>query len=59
MVKMTAPYIPGYLGFRESEFAVELVTRLESLKPKLVPHVIFVDGNGILHHHGKYCNACT
>ncbi|XP_039599322.1 endonuclease V-like isoform X2 [Polypterus senegalus] len=52
MVAITAPYIAGFLAFRETPFLVEAVLRLQREKPSLVPQVIFVDGNGLLHHRG-------
>jgi len=52
MVKLTAPYIPGFLAFREVEFIVELINKLKRDKPNLVPQMILVDGNGILHPRG-------
>uniref|UniRef100_A0A803TFJ9 Endonuclease V n=1 Tax=Anolis carolinensis TaxID=28377 RepID=A0A803TFJ9_ANOCA len=53
MVGVSAPYVAGFLAFREAPFLVEAVQRLEERAPGLVPQVLFVDGNGILHHRGK------
>ncbi len=39
-----APYVPGFLGYREAGLAVETYHMLE-----LDPDVLMVDGNGILH----------
>jgi len=52
MVKLTLPYIPGFLAFREVPFLKYLVDDLRDHHPELVPQVIFVDGNGILHPQG-------
>lgn len=49
MVELTAPYIPGFLAFREAEFIVKKFDRLQNLKPEIMPQAIMVDGNGILH----------
>ncbi len=49
MVKLTGPYIPGFLAFREVEHLVKLVNKCELSKQV---KIIFVDGNGILHPHG-------
>ena len=49
MVKLTAPYIPGYLAFREAPHLLALLEKLRAEQPSLVPQVIFVDGNGLLH----------
>lgn len=51
-VKLTAPYIAGYLAFREVSFLVDLLNELKSESPALVPQVIMVDGNGKLHPKG-------
>ena len=51
-VVLTAPYIPGYLAFREVEFLCDLLKELRTSAPHLVPEVILVDGNGILHPNG-------
>ncbi|XP_074642585.1 endonuclease V-like [Tubulanus polymorphus] len=48
-VKLTAPYIPGFLAFREVNFLVDEVNRLKRMKPQYVPDVVLVDGNGLLH----------
>ena len=48
-VVLRAPYIPGYLAFREVDFLLELLAHLRATRPDLVPQAILVDGNGILH----------
>jgi len=57
LVKLTKPYIPGFLAFREVNFLVDLVNQLRAQKPALVPQIIFVDGNGTLHTRG-FGSAC-
>ncbi|XP_069337884.1 endonuclease V isoform X1 [Eulemur rufifrons] len=52
MVSLTAPYVSGFLAFREVPFLVDAVRRLQAKEPGLVPQVILVDGNGVLHHRG-------
>ncbi|XP_048343676.1 endonuclease V isoform X2 [Sphaerodactylus townsendi] len=52
MVVVNAPYVAGFLAFREAPFLVEAVQRLEQHQPGLRPQVLLVDGNGILHHRG-------
>jgi len=49
MVQMTAPYIPGFLGFREAGALSQMVDLQVREKPELTPGVLMVDGNGILH----------
>ncbi|XP_013409975.1 uncharacterized protein LOC106173387 [Lingula anatina] len=48
-IQLTAPYIPGFLAFREVPFLVESFERLKKKNPELMPQVVLVDGNGILH----------
>ncbi|XP_048223288.1 endonuclease V [Perognathus longimembris pacificus] len=52
MVSLTAPYISGFLAFREVPSLVDLVQRLRETEPGLLPQVLLVDGNGVLHHRG-------
>ncbi|XP_072263427.1 endonuclease V isoform X2 [Pyxicephalus adspersus] len=52
MVTLDAPYIAGFLAFREVPSLVEAVKILEEKRPDLMPQVLLVDGNGILHHRG-------
>ncbi|XP_043318739.1 endonuclease V isoform X3 [Cervus canadensis] len=52
MVTLTAPYVSGFLAFREVSFLVDAVQRLQEREPCLMPQVLFVDGNGVLHHRG-------
>ncbi|XP_068007370.1 endonuclease V isoform X2 [Melanerpes formicivorus] len=52
MVAVSAPYVAGFLAFREVPFLVEALQRLEQQKPELKPQVLLVDGNGLLHPRG-------
>jgi len=52
IVRLRAPYIPGFLAFRECDFLVELIDELRETRSDLLPQVILVDGNGILHPRG-------
>ena len=52
LVTIKEEYIPGFLAFREVEFLADLINELKHTNLKLVPQVIFVDGNGILHPRG-------
>ncbi|XP_077611427.1 endonuclease V isoform X3 [Crocuta crocuta] len=52
MVSLTAPYVSGFLAFREVPFLVDAVRRLREQEPGLMPQVLLVDGNGLLHHQG-------
>ncbi|KFQ62569.1 Endonuclease V, partial [Pelecanus crispus] len=50
MVAVSAPYVAGFLAFREVSFLVEAVQLQE--EPRLKPQVLLVDGNGLLHPRG-------
>ncbi|XP_028709433.1 endonuclease V isoform X4 [Peromyscus leucopus] len=52
MVHLKAPYVSGFLAFREVPFLVELVQRLQQKEPGFMPQVLLVDGNGVLHQRG-------
>ena len=66
-VQVSAPYIPGFLAFREVNFLLDMVHELQRDLPEFVPDVIMVDGNGILHpnrfglasHLGVMCGIPT
>ncbi|XP_009079070.1 PREDICTED: LOW QUALITY PROTEIN: endonuclease V, partial [Acanthisitta chloris] len=49
MVTVSAPYVPGFLAFREVPVLVEAVQRLQQARLK---RVLLVDGNGLLHPRG-------
>jgi len=49
MVKMTDPYIPGFLAFREANFLCDMVREQKRNEPELTPSLLMIDGNGILH----------
>ncbi|XP_033984324.1 endonuclease V-like [Trematomus bernacchii] len=57
MVTLTAPYIAGFLAFRETPFLLESLQRLERDQPQLLPQVVFVDGNGLFHYR-EFGLAC-
>eukprot|EP01119_Soliformovum_irregulare_P019493 TRINITY_DN6184_c0_g1_i1.p1 TRINITY_DN6184_c0_g1~~TRINITY_DN6184_c0_g1_i1.p1 ORF type:complete len:378 (+),score=101.51 TRINITY_DN6184_c0_g1_i1:97-1230(+) len=52
MIKLTAPYIPGLLAFREIPSVLVLLEKLKSERPDVYPQCMIVDGNGILHMRG-------
>ena len=39
MIQLTAPYIAGYLAFREADFLVEKIEKLKNSKPDIMPQV--------------------
>lgn len=49
MVKLTAPYIPSFLGFREADILSKMVSEQKMKDPSVTPGVLMVDGNGLLH----------
>jgi deoxyinosine 3'endonuclease (endonuclease V) len=46
-----APYVPSYLAYREMDPLIELINdhKSKNCAERLVPSVIFVDGNGMWH----------
>jgi endonuclease V len=46
---LRVPYVPSFLAFREIDPLVRLVQKQRQRQPSLTPHVILVDGNGVLH----------
>mmetsp|Transcript_90653 Transcript_90653/g.157114 ORF Transcript_90653/g.157114 Transcript_90653/m.157114 type:complete len:295 (-) Transcript_90653:5-889(-) len=52
MVQLTVPYLAGYLAFREVPFLLQSLENLRSSQPMLMPQILIVDGNGILHPRG-------
>ncbi|KAI4886202.1 hypothetical protein NFI96_027052, partial [Prochilodus magdalenae] len=57
MVTLSAPYIAGFLAFREAPPLLQLLQRLESEQPSLMPQVLLVDGNGLFHYR-EFGLAC-
>ena len=51
------PFVPGFLGIREAEPLTRLIRRQMKCFPKLTPHCVMVDGNGLLHIR-KFGIAC-
>ncbi|NWS12019.1 ENDOV Endonuclease, partial [Pachyramphus minor] len=56
MVAVTAPYVPGFLAFREVPFLVEAVQRLQQEEPKLRPQVCCVSFGSMLAGFGVACH---
>lgn len=57
MVALTAPYVAGFLAFRETPSLLDCLKRLEKKRPDLLPQVVFVDGNGLFHYR-EFGLAC-
>ncbi|KAG7379083.1 hypothetical protein PHYPSEUDO_009091 [Phytophthora pseudosyringae] len=51
-VSLPAPYIAGFLAFREVPALTKLYDDLRRRRPDLLPDVTLVDGNGVLHPQG-------
>ncbi|KAG3107705.1 hypothetical protein PI124_g12961 [Phytophthora idaei] len=51
-VSLPAPYIAGFLAFREVPALTKLYDDLRRRCPDLLPDVTLVDGNGVLHPQG-------
>eukprot|EP00977_Amphora_coffeiformis_P007722 scaffold1690_cov182-Amphora_coffeaeformis.AAC.79 len=50
--RLTVPYIPTFLAFREIDPLQRLIERQLEQQPRLRPRAILVDGNGVLHPRG-------
>lgn len=50
-ITITEPYIPGFLAFREAPHYIMIYHRLVQ-ESGIVPDLILLDGNGILHQNG-------
>jgi deoxyinosine 3'endonuclease (endonuclease V) len=50
-VRISQPYIPGFLAFREVPPLWNLFKKLKDQKPEAWPQLLIVDGNGILHQN--------
>ncbi|NWU85055.1 ENDOV Endonuclease, partial [Onychorhynchus coronatus] len=56
MVAVTAPYVAGFLAFREVPFLVEAVQRLQQEEPRLRPQVCHVSFGSLLAGFGVACH---
>ncbi|KAJ1866769.1 hypothetical protein H4R99_004296 [Coemansia sp. RSA 1722] len=56
-VAITAPYVAGFLAFREAAAYHAAFDRLRRTQPELWPQVVLVDGNGTLHPR-RFGSAC-
>ncbi|EGG21116.1 putative endonuclease V [Cavenderia fasciculata] len=52
MIKLTQPYIAGYLAMREVDHLVALWQSLKRTHPQFTPDIMVVDGNGVNHMRG-------
>ncbi|XP_016136712.1 endonuclease V isoform X2 [Sinocyclocheilus grahami] len=57
MVTLNAPYVAGFLGFREAPPLLQALEKLKNVQPNLMPQVLFVDGNGLFHYR-EFGLAC-
>lgn len=53
-MRLTMPYVPGFLAFREAPACAAL---LDSLPAEIRPQAVLVDGNGIF--HPRRCGCAT
>ena len=56
-VELKAPYIPGFLTFRESHSIINAIKSQMESNPDVTPDFIMIDGNGIWHPR-KFGIAC-
>ncbi|XP_030638712.1 endonuclease V-like [Chanos chanos] len=57
MVTLNAPYVAGFLAFRETPSLLEALEKLKREQPSLMPQVVLVDGNGLFHYR-EFGLAC-
>jgi len=57
MIKLTAPYIAGYLAFREVPHILKVLEKIKEHVPQYTPQLLMIDGNGFLHMRG-FGQAC-
>jgi len=50
--QINVPYKPGFLAFREVPALMDMWKKLVETRPEVVPQVVLIDGNGILHPRG-------
>ncbi|NXL06658.1 ENDOV Endonuclease, partial [Mesembrinibis cayennensis] len=56
MVAVSAPYVAGFLAFREVPFLVEAVQRLQQKEPRLKPQVWHISFDSLLAGFGVACH---
>jgi len=52
MICLPAPYISGYLAFRECDSILDIIKDMKRSNSRYVPDILMVDGNGVLHPRG-------
>ncbi|KAL1830542.1 hypothetical protein ACET3Z_000193 [Daucus carota] len=52
VVRLSVPYVPGFLAFREAPVLLELLDKMKACSHPFYPQLLMVDGNGILHPQG-------
>ena len=57
IVHLTSIYVPQFLAYREFEPIKNLFNQLRKSAPQYFPHLVLVDGNGVLHPQ-KFGFAC-
>ncbi|KAM7459695.1 hypothetical protein LguiA_036689 [Lonicera macranthoides] len=53
VVRLSVPYVPGFLAFREAPVLLELLEKMKNNSHPFYPQLLMVDGNGLLHPRGK------
>ncbi|XP_078443775.1 endonuclease V family protein [Wolffia australiana] len=52
IVRLSVPYVSGFLAFREAPVLLRLLEKMKRESPSFYPQVLMVDGNGVLHPKG-------
>ncbi|PIA17651.1 hypothetical protein COEREDRAFT_71486 [Coemansia reversa NRRL 1564] len=56
-ITIDVPYVAGFLAFREAAAYKQVFSELFRSQPELMPQVVLVDGNGMLHPR-RFGSAC-
>lgn len=52
LIKLNIPYVSGFLAAREIPVYQSLLSKVKKHNPEYYPHLLLIDGNGILHNIG-------
>ncbi|KAK6137163.1 hypothetical protein DH2020_029088 [Rehmannia glutinosa] len=59
IVKLSVPYVPGFLAFREAPVLLELLEKMKKRELSSYPQVLMVDGFGLACHLGVLADLPT
>ncbi|KAJ0247440.1 Endonuclease V family protein [Hirschfeldia incana] len=59
LIRLSVPYVPGFLAFREAPVLLQILEKMRDDNHPFYPQVLMVDGNGILHPRGVLAHIPT